>query len=106
MPPLLLTDLPTTRQLVKATILAVGLAAAAPGCGDDGGTPDTGGPAPTCGPCCHGGTDCDSSLPPPIDSSVEAGPADASPDAADASGDAAADAPPGDAAADGATDAG
>jgi hypothetical protein len=93
MPPLLLTDLPSTKQLVKASVLAVGLAAAAPGCGDDttSGPPD--GAAPTCGPCCHGSPDCveDTSVPPPLDSGVEAGPMDASDDASDAASDAAMD---------------
>jgi hypothetical protein len=96
MPPLLLDDLPTTRQLVRASILAVGLVSAAAGCGDDMRVPtdssagDTS-VAPTCGPCCHGGTDCDSSVP-ILDSAVDSG-TDAAEDAAsDASGDAAPDA--------------
>ena len=108
-PPLLLTDLPSTKSLVKASVLAVGLATAAAGCGDDGRRTgdgavgdsatdstltDTISVAPTCGPCCHGGTDCDSSLPPLPDSGVDAGDAmaDAPEDAGDAS-DATPDAP-------------
>jgi len=110
MPPLLLTDLPKTKALVKASVLAVGLATATAtaGCGDDGtGGGDTGPAdtgiitdsamdtitlAPTCGPCCHGGgPECDDTgaPPPPVD----AGAADAASDAADAVADATTDAP-------------
>jgi len=102
---ILLTDLPKTKSLVHATVLAMGLATVASCSGDD-----VSGPAPTCGPCCHGGgPECDDTgAPPPIDSgamdSMADAATDAAADAADAADDATTDAPA-DAATDAAADA-
>jgi hypothetical protein len=76
----LLSDLPTTRVLVRASVLALGLATV--GCSGDV-------VAPTCGPCCHdpeGHPECA----PGSDAGMDAG-AD-EPDAATSEPDAGADA--------------
>ena len=52
-----LTSLPSAQLLVRAAILGAGLGAAAAGVACAGGDDDT--VAPTCGPCCHGSSDCD-----------------------------------------------